>query len=99
NCELISTAGNPKAPGSRLEPEPAIPPLSSQNWLVKAVENEAKSESRLLVTKRQFPPNCTVCLPRVQVRSSLKVCTGTFTISDRVNERGLSKKRKVMWCS
>src|ERR1700687_412129 len=72
---LGSTAGKPNAAGLRLPPLPAAPP-ANQKGLVLANVMLAASVARVLVILRMLVPTWSVCLPLVQVTSSVKLCTG-----------------------
>ena len=73
----------------------SAPLLTSQEALATAPEKEFWKSMRLLRVKRITPPNCTVCAPLVQVRSSLMVWTGIMAVKFWVCATVGSTPRKV----
>ena len=47
---------------------------------IEALLNDVAFDSELLWTSRRLPPNSIVCWPLTMVKSSTKLCTGTFWI-------------------
>src|SRR4029077_904629 len=85
-------------PGSKLIPLLTKPVVGRKPALVMASLKELALELRRSLMKRQFPPNVRVCLPIVQVKSSVKLCTGTITFDVRLVSTGKSSPRKRTNC-
>src|SRR5947209_531702 len=97
-AKLGSTAGNPKAAGSKLMFLFAKPVVGRKPAFVIAELKELSLELRKSFTRRQLPPNVSVCLPLIHVKSSEKLWTGTIMLVLRVVSTGKSKPRRRTNC-